>query len=177
MANVIFDYQPFLKSDILELRPLRTEDYDGLFAAAADPLIWELHPVKNRHEEETFKDFFRESLKSGGALVAIDAETRKIIGSSRYHGFDAEKSEIEIGWTFLARPYWGGTYNGQMKELMLDHAFQFVTNVIFLVGKENLRSQRAVEKIGGVRVGEQPDDGGYDSYKYRITASTFVRRA
>jgi len=173
--SVTFDYQPVLNGDKVELRPLHNGDYDGLFAAAADPLIWKLHPVTNRHEEESFRIYFRDALESGGALVAIDAKTQQIIGSSRYHGFDSAKSEVEIGWTFLARSYWGGTYNGQIKELMLNHAFKFVTSVVFLVGKTNLRSQRAVEKIGGVRVGEQPDDGGFDSYVYRITSSTLVR--
>ena len=42
----------------------------------------------------------------------IDVATQEIIGSSRYHGYDAGRSEVEIGWTFLARKYWGGRYNG-----------------------------------------------------------------
>lgn len=82
--------------------------------------------------------------------------------------------KVEIGWTFLARAYWGGVYNGEMKRLMLRHAFRFVDGVVFLVGKQNVRSQRAVEKIGGVRVGTRPDAGGHDSYVYRITATDFA---
>ena len=158
---MIFDYQPRLKGDLLELRPMKSEDCEGLFAAAADPLIWEQHPVKNRHEEDAFRVYFREARESGGTLVVVDSKTQQLIGSSRYHGFDRDKSEVEIGWTFLARTYWGGLYNGQIKDLMLKHAFKFVANVVFLVGKENLRSQRAVEKMGGARVGSKPDDGGY----------------
>ena len=94
-----------------------------------------------------------EALQSGGALIAIDRKTQRVIGSSRFHGYDREPSEIEIGWTFLARSHWGGAYNGEMKRLMLSHAFKFVDNVIFSIGSNNLRSQRAVEKIGGVRIG------------------------
>ena len=56
---------------------------------------------------------------------------------------ERKSREIEIGWTFLARSHWGGTYNGEMKQLMLRHAFKFVNSVIFLVGPQNLRSQRA----------------------------------
>ncbi|MBZ5534720.1 MAG: GNAT family N-acetyltransferase [Acidobacteriia bacterium] len=171
-----FDYQPVLKGDLIELRPLRSEDYDDLYAIAADPLIWEQHPVKNRHEEGIFRVFFREALASGSALIAVDAKTRRMIGSSRFHGYDRERSEVEIGWTFLARSHWGGIYNRQMKELMLQHAFRFVNCVVFLVGPQNLRSQRAVEKIGGVRVGSRPDAEGRDSHVYQITASTFVQR-
>ena len=171
-----FDYQPVLKADLVELRPLRSEDYDALYAVAADPLIWEQHPVKNRHEEGSFQVFFREAMASGGALLAIDTRTQRMIGSSRFHGYDKERSEVEIGWTFLARSHWGGVYNGQMKELMLQHAFRFVNCVVFLVGPRNLRSVRAVEKIGGVRVGSRPDAEGRDSYVYQITGSAYSQR-
>src|SRR3954453_19826959 len=159
-----FDLQPVLKGELLELRPLRVEDLDDLFAVASDPLIWEQHPANDRHQEEVFRAFFREALASGGALVAIDTRDGPISGASRFHGYDAERSEVEIGWTFLARSHWGGRYNGEMKQLMLQHAFRFVSCVVFLVGPQNLRSQRAVEKIGGVRVGWRPDGGGRDSY-------------
>ncbi|SPE43441.1 conserved hypothetical protein [Candidatus Sulfopaludibacter sp. SbA3] len=165
-----FDLQPILTGELLELRPLRPDDFDELYAAASDPLIWEQHPVSGRYKKEVFQGFFREALQSGGALIAIDRKDGRVIGSSRFHGLDSQKSEIEIGWTFLARTHWGGVYNGEMKQLMLRHAFQFVSRVIFLVGTENLRSQKAVERIGGVRVGSRPDAGGQHSYVYQITA-------
>ena len=168
-----FDYQPVLPGNLVELRPLRAEDFDELYGVAADPLIWEQHPDRNRHEEATFHAFFQEALTSGGALVAIDVGSRRIIGSSRFHGYDSERSEVEIGWTFLARSHWGGKYNGEMKRLMLQHAFRFVRSVVFLIGLQNVRSQRAVEKIGGIRVGTRRDAGGRDSYVYQITASAF----
>jgi RimJ/RimL family protein N-acetyltransferase len=168
-----FDLQPILKGDLLELRPLRAEDFDELYAVAADPLIWEQHPVKERYKEDVFKTFFREALESGGALIALDSKTGRVIGSSRFHGYDQEISEIEIGWTFLSRSRWGGSYNGEMKQLMLRHAFRFVNNVIFLIGAENFRSQRAVEKIGGVRAGSRPDGSGHDRFVYRLTAAAF----
>lgn len=171
-----FDLQPVLRGKLLELRPLRPEDFPALYAVAADPLVWEQHPRSDRYKEEIFREFFREAMESGGALVATDSADGRVIGSSRFHGYDEEKSEIEIGWTFLARSHWGGIYNGEMKQLMLRHAFSFVDSVIFLVGTQNLRSQRAVEKIGGVRVGARTDAGGRDSFVYQITASTFTRQ-
>ena len=64
-----FDHQPVLKGKLVELRPLRSEDHDDLYAVASDLLIWEQHPVKNRHEEVGFQVFFREALASGGALM------------------------------------------------------------------------------------------------------------
>jgi RimJ/RimL family protein N-acetyltransferase len=169
-----FDLQPCLKGDLLELRPLRPEDFRDLYAIAADPLIWEQHPCKDRYQEEVFKVFFREALESGGALLALDGKAGRAIGSSRFHGYDEERSEIEIGWTFLARSHWGGTYNGEMKRLMLRHAFKFVNSVIFRVGVQNFRSQRAVEKIGGARVGSSVDGSGRESVVYRIEASAFA---
>jgi N-acetyltransferase len=169
-----FDLQPCLKGDLLELRPLCAEDFRDLYAVAADPLIWEQHPSKDGYQEEVFKIFFREALESRGALIATDGKDGRAIGSSRFHGYDEEKSEIEIGWTFLARSHWGGTYNREMKQLMLRHAFRFVNSVIFLVGPHNFRSQRAVEKIGGVRAGSRFDGSGRESLVYRIEASAFA---
>jgi RimJ/RimL family protein N-acetyltransferase len=168
-----FDSQPVLRGALLELRPLRVGDYDALYCVAADPLIWVHHPVPDRFQEETFKDFFDEQLASGGALVAIDTRTSAVIGMSRFHGYDEERNEIEIGWTFLARSHWGGVYNRELKRLMLNHAFRFVRTVVFLVDPRNLRSQRAVEKIGGIPAGSRLDAGGRPSVAYQIDASTF----
>lgn len=165
-----FDLQPTLQGQLLWIRPLRQADFEDLYAVASDPLIWEQHPVQERYKEEVFQGFFREAMESGGALIAIDSKDSKIIGSSRFHAYDKEKSEIEIGWTFLARSHWGGAYNGEMKKLMLRHAFKFVDHVIFLIGPQNLRSQRAVEKIGGTRVGSRTDAAGRESFIYQITA-------
>jgi N-acetyltransferase len=148
-----FDLQPNLKGELIELRPLTPEDWDDLFAVASDPLIWEQHPESDRYKEDVFKVFFREALECGGAFIIIDNKTQQIIGSTRFYGYDPKKSEIEIGWTFLARNYWGGRYNRELKDLMLAHAFKFVENVVFLVGQTNIRSQKATEKIGGIRDG------------------------
>jgi RimJ/RimL family protein N-acetyltransferase len=152
------ELQPHLVGALLELRPLRLEDWDELFAVASDPAIWEQHPLRERYKEALFRDFFNGGLKSGGAFVAIDRKTGKIIGSSRYADYDPEKREVEIGWTFLATSYWGGVYNAEMKRMMLDHAFQFVDTVVLNVGVSNLRSQKAVEKIGGVVRGRKDVD-------------------
>jgi len=170
-----FDLQPTLTGELVVLRPLRAEDHDDLYAAAADPLIWEQHPDQTRHTLTGFATFFRESLASGGALLASDALTGRVIGSSRFFGYDEARSEVEIGWTFLARSHWGGRYNGEMKRLMLEHAFRFVDRVIFLVGPGNRRSQRAVAKLGAIRVGTRPDARSRDSILYEITAVAFTR--
>ena len=170
-----FDLQSVLRGELLVLRPLKPEDFDALYAVASDPLIWEQHPARDRYKEEVFSAFFSEALESGGAFAALDAKTGLIIGSSRFYGFDEARSEVEIGWTFLARSHWGGTYNGEMKQLMLEHAFKCVNRVVFLIGPHNLRSQRAVEKIGGIPAEPRLDRYGRERLVYEITASAFVK--
>jgi RimJ/RimL family protein N-acetyltransferase len=175
MSTIPFDLQPTLRGDLLELRPLRPDDWDALFRVARDPLIWEQHPEHDRWKEEVFRRFFQGALESKGAFVAIDRATGGVIGSSRYFGFDPVKNEVEIGWSFLARAYWGGTYNGEMKRLMIEHAFRSVARVIFVIGPENRRSRRAVEKIGGVRA-EEIEVRGERRVVYELTAEGYGGR-
>ncbi|MFL6583183.1 MAG: GNAT family N-acetyltransferase [Chthoniobacterales bacterium] len=172
-----FDLQPTLQGKLLHLRPLRPSDWDALYRVASDPLIWEQHPAPDRYREEVFREFFREALESGGAFVILDAKDGGVVGSSRYLGYNDEKSEVEIGFTFLARSHWGGVYNRELKELMLRHAFQFVRHVVFLVGPENWRSQKAMEKIGGVRAGERLNAKGRRNIVFQIDAPARVGAA
>ena len=141
-----FELQPTLTGELIELRPLRLDDFEELYRAASDPLIWEQHPEPMRHTREVFQRYLDTAIESGGAFAVIDRSTGRIIGSTRYWNLTGD--EVEIGWTFLQRAYWGGEYNGEMKRLLLDHAFRFVERVVFVIGEENLRSQKAVEKIG-----------------------------
>jgi len=147
-AGVEFDLQPTLKGDLIEVRPLTLEDFDALFAAASDPLIWKQHPENDRHKRAVFQRFFDGAIESEGAFAVIERNSGRIIGSSRYCNLNPAEREVEIGWTFLERAFWGGAYNRELKSLMLDHAFRFVDRVLFVVGEKNLRSQKALEKIG-----------------------------
>ena len=170
-----FDLQPVLQGERLHLRPLQAEDWQALYAVASDSLIWEQHPARNRHEMDVFRAFFDEALASGGALVVIDRANGLVIGSSRFHGYDEATSQVEIGWTFLSRLYWGGVYNGELKRLMLEHAFRFVESVIFVVGTRNVRSQKALEKIGAVKTGDTAPGAGGDSEVFRLTKAAFQK--
>ena len=165
-----FDLQPFLQGELLIVRPLRADDYDALYSAASDPLIWEQHP-EPRHQEATFRAFFDSHLASGGAVAVCERPTGAIIGTSRFHGFDAERSEVEIGWTFLQRPYWGGVYNRELKQLMVGHAFRFVESVVFLVHPDNMRSRRAVEKLGAQLIGRRHNADGRESLAFELRRS------
>ncbi|HWD39178.1 MAG TPA: GNAT family N-acetyltransferase [Fimbriimonas sp.] len=163
-----FELQPTLTAEFLELQPLREDDFEALFAVASDPLIWEQHPNSDRYREDVFREFFRGAMESGGAFKVVDRKTGQVIGSTRYANYREAESEIEIGWTFLARKYWGGRYNWEMKGLMLNHAFRFVETVVFHVGPTNWRSRKAMEKIGGVLNPNRPDSAARSSVTYEI---------
>jgi len=145
---VEFDLQPTLKGTLIEIRPLTREDFDALFAAASDPLIWEQHPENDRYTKEVFQRYFDGAIESKGAFAIVERKSGRIIGSSRYCNLNPVEGEVEVGWTFLERAFWGGSYNRELKTLMLDHAFRFVDRVLFVVGEKNLRSQKALAKIG-----------------------------
>jgi RimJ/RimL family protein N-acetyltransferase len=145
------DFQPTLIGPSITIRPIAAADWPELFAAGSDPEIWKVHPASDRYTEPQFRKFFDGAVASQMAFVFVDRATGRLIGSSRYYGYDPERSEIEIGWTFIARSHWGGGANREVKRLMLDHAFTFVDTVVFWVGEENWRSQGAMTKIGGVR--------------------------
>ncbi len=144
--------QVVLSNEIVVLRPLEIGDLEALFEVAKDPLIWEQHPSFDRYKREEFNTFFKESLDSGGALIVQDAKTSEVIGSSRYQPIPGVDHAIEIGWSFLARSCWGGTYNKAVKDLMISQAFEEVEMVIFYIHKQNIRSQKAVEKLGARRI-------------------------
>ncbi len=135
----------------ISLRPLVAADFEALHAAAADPLIWEQHPDPLRYEREAFRlKFFDPAVACNAAYVVVDNATGQLVGSSRYYERDDAKREIAIGYTFLARSHWGGSANREMKQLMLAHAFATgFERVWFHVGKTNMRSRKAMEKIGG----------------------------
>ncbi|MBI3440461.1 MAG: GNAT family N-acetyltransferase [Proteobacteria bacterium] len=147
-----FDLQPVLEGEMTELLPLKESDRDKLFAVASDPLIWEQHPQRDRYQRHVFNNFFADSIKSKGTLLVLDSKTKEAIGSSRYYDLNPAQS-VAIGYTFLSRSCWGKGHNQEMKRLMLDHAFQYVESVIFHVGENNMRSRKAMEKIGARLVG------------------------
>ncbi|MEW5797786.1 MAG: GNAT family N-acetyltransferase [Bacteroidota bacterium] len=151
-----FNFQPTLEDDLVILTPLQEDNFTALFNVASDQLLWEQHPAKQRSTFDGFTEFFNECLASGGSLLITDKKTGDVIGHSRYNTTEGMPNAIEIGWTYLARQCWGGKYNRAIKYLMLDHAFGSFDIVLFYVDKDNFRSQKAVEKIGGIRI-EHPE--------------------
>jgi RimJ/RimL family protein N-acetyltransferase len=142
-----------LKNDLVILTPLKTEDFELLYAVASDPLIWEQHPNPDRYKKEVFQNYFKGALESGGALTVKNAANGEIIGCSRYYDYLPDKKQIKIGYTFFGRSSWGKGFNNATKELMIRHAFAGVETIIFHVGVNNFRSRRAMEKLGAELLG------------------------
>jgi len=150
-----FELQPRLQNDLISLEPLQAGDFERLYAVAADPLIWEQHPSSDRYQRPVFENFFKGALESRGAFRVFDNTNGDLIGSSRYCDYDQAQRQISVGYTFIARSRWARHYNLALKTLMLDHAFKFVDRVTFKVGINNWRSRKAMEKLGGIYIGEE----------------------
>ena len=147
--------QPFLESELLIARPLLESDFDILYQAASDPLVWDQHPNKNRYKKPEFQNFFKGAMESKGALIVLNKLTGKVIGSSRFYNWAEADRSLYIGYTFFSRENWGKDYNRYLKTLMLNHAFTFAEKVIFHIGAENFRSQRSIEKLGAEKTGKE----------------------
>ncbi|MEO1054943.1 MAG: GNAT family N-acetyltransferase [Bacteroidota bacterium] len=144
--------QPTLENNIVSIRPLLESDFDSLYQVASDKEIWEQHPSHDRYQKEQFNKLFIKSMRSGAALLIIDQQSSKVIGSSRYQMAPNDSKTLEIGWSFLAKAYWGGKYNMAIKQLMIDHAFRHYEQVVFHIAKVNTRSIKAVEKLGATKI-------------------------
>jgi RimJ/RimL family protein N-acetyltransferase len=150
-----FELQPTtLQNKLVKLIPLKKEDFENLYKVASDPLIWEQHPNKNRYQRDVFEIYFTGAMESGGAFLIIDNQIQEIIGSSRFYEYNSEERSVAIGYTFLARDHWGSVYNTALKSIMIDHAFKFVNTVIFHIGSNNIRSQKAITKLGATKIAE-----------------------
>jgi RimJ/RimL family protein N-acetyltransferase len=171
-----FDLQPdFLHNDLLRLIPLKETDFEELYAVASDPLVWEQHPNKLRYQHDVFQNYFEGAILSKGAFLIRDAKTKEVVGSSRFYDYDEKGNSVLIGYTFIGRKFWGTGHNKALKKLMLDYAFQHVDKVYFHIGAFNYRSQKAIEKIGAIKVDEfEVEYYGEDSklnFVYLITKS------
>lgn len=161
------DWQPTLPGTLVSLRPLAPTDLEPLYAAASDPRIWAEHPSSDRHERAPFERFFARVIASGGALATLDAASGRLIGSSCYYDWIADERSITIGYTFLAREFWGTGANREMKRLMIDHAFRWAEVVRFNVAPRNARSRAALERIGARPEGERTIEAAGGS-EYRL---------
>lgn len=137
-----------LETEHARLELLQEHDFDKLYQVASDPNIWEQHPNKDRWQREVFAIFFEGALQSGSAYLIYDKITGELAGSTRFYDYNEEDNSIFIGYTFYATRFWGTGINKEVKKAMLDYAFQFADLVHFHVGVVNMRSRKAMEKLG-----------------------------
>lgn len=173
------DLQPtHLQNHLIRLVPLQEGDFEQLYGVASDPAIWEQHPQKDRYKRNVFQTFFESAVQSGGAFLILDNLTGKCIGSSRYYDYNGDEKTIAIGYTFLAKEYWGGNYNGALKTLMLRHIFQYVDAVVLHIGPHNIRSQKAALKVGArKKEGNYFDANGDEQYEYIIHKEAYLNKS
>ncbi|UTX48802.1 GNAT family N-acetyltransferase [Chryseobacterium sp. MA9] len=173
-----FSVQPVLENEEFQLIPLQQGDFESLYEVASDPKVWEQHPNKDRYKKEVFENFFTGAMESKGAFKIIEKATGDVLGSSRYYDFDEEDNHIFIGYTFYGTKSWGKGINPQVKKLMLDYIFQFVDKVHFHIGKENFRSQTALERLGGQKIAEEEvayfAEPTRTNFVYEITKEAWV---
>jgi len=176
-----FELQPRLQNDLIKLEPLEAGDFERLYAVAADPLIWEQHPSSDRYQRPVFENYFKGAMESRGAFRVFDNTDGELIGSSRFCDYDEPQRQISVGYTFIARSRWSRHYNLALKTLMLDHAFQFIDRVTFKVGINNWRSRKAMEKLGGIYIGEESvsysGEPSHPNVVFKIDAKDWANRA
>lgn len=150
-----FSTQPILEDENFKLLPLKESDFEKLYAVGSDPKIWEQHPNPERYKREFFEILFKGAMESKGAFLVVSKSSNEVLGTTRFYDFDEESRSILIGYTFYGRNSWGKGVNPTVKKLMLDYIFQFVDKVIFHVGKDNLRSRIAMDKLGAEFIKEE----------------------
>ncbi|MFN5422570.1 MAG: GNAT family N-acetyltransferase [bacterium] len=144
-----------LQNEIVILIPLKQEDFEELYSVASDPLIWEQHPNPDRYKRDVFLNYFQGAIQSNSAFLIKDAKTAHTIGCTRFYGYDPVNSSMHIGYTFFSRACWGKSFNRNTKKLMLAYAFTLVETVIFHIGSANMRSRKAIEKLGAKLIEEK----------------------
>jgi RimJ/RimL family protein N-acetyltransferase len=148
LNNVPQFFLPVLIGPSIRVRPIEQNDFEKLFLAASDPLIWQQHSEPNRWEKDVFSKFFAAASQPSSALVIEDRKSNEVIGTTRFYGLNRDQKSVAAGYTFLTRAYWGTGTNQELKKLILDHAFYFVEQVVFHASEGNLRSQAAIAKLG-----------------------------
>jgi RimJ/RimL family protein N-acetyltransferase len=149
-----------LKGPHVYLELLQTAHIPGLKQLAKNERIWEF--TKTLLVNDTYGEQFDRYIQTafdprntGGQVSFIIRRTRDnaLIGMTRYYGIEPSQKRISIGYTWYIPEVWGGVENKECKLLLLQYAFEILgfQRVQFDVAHQNVRSQKAVEKIGGTK--------------------------
>ncbi|MBV9773232.1 MAG: GNAT family N-acetyltransferase [Gemmatimonadetes bacterium] len=138
----------------VRLEPLSLAHVDALCEVGLDPELWRWTLTLIRTPEE-MRDFVETALREQAAGVSlpfatVDAATGRVIGSTRFGNVSREHRRVEIGWTWVARPWQRTPANTEAKYLMLRHAFETLgcVRVELKTDALNARSRAAILRIG-----------------------------
>ncbi len=176
------DVQPVtLKGRVVRLEPLTEAHIPDLAKAGLEEKIWHYMRYGQVETIEQLSQWVRELLLLQAAgtdlpFAVIYSATGRAVGSTRYLDIDHENRSVEIGGTWYGLDYQGTLVNTECKYLLLMHAFEVLgcVRVWFKTDRRNLRSQRAIERLGAVKEGMLrnhmilPDGTLRDSVMYSI---------
>ncbi|MEC0321591.1 GNAT family N-acetyltransferase [Bacillus subtilis] len=145
-----------LTGELIRVVPMDKSHIQGLYEAAKDENIWAHLPktITTLHDMEAFVEEALQTKESGTEFpfVIIHRETGKIVGTTRFLYMSSASRSLEIGWTWFHPPVWGTSVNTECKYLLLQYCYEQL-NTIRVQFERNIRSQKAIERLGAVKEG------------------------
>ena len=170
-----------LRARHVRLEPLSEEHVDDLFDGCADADVWRWMPVAAPSTVDDMRVVVGDALRESTAraripFAIIEQSTGRAIGSTSYLDVVPAHRRIEIGWTWLGKPWWRTAANTEAKLLLLGHAFDTLQarRVALKTDVRNDRSQAAIGRLGAQREGvlrshiERPDGSRRDTVYFSI---------
>ena len=145
---------PTLENEYVNLSPLNLDNYEKLISVASQEELVQYSP-SHIYTPDTLRNYVSIALeqKEGNTsipFIIFDKIKQQYAGSSRYMNIDWTNKVLEIGSTWIGREFHGSGLNGQIKYLMINHAFDEMDfeKIEFRIDERNIRSRKAVEKLG-----------------------------
>jgi len=148
-----------LENNVVLLRPLVREDSQALLAAGSYPEIWSYMSttIEDKSDVHNFVEnaLSNKSLMKEYPFVIVDKLSGQIIGSTRFMDIDSKHQRLEIGTTWLTPSFWRTAVNTNCKYLLLTYCFEVLglQRVQIKTDHDNIRSQKAIERIGATKEG------------------------
>jgi N-acetyltransferase len=152
-------YETIIRGQYIDLEQLTNDHISELESIAFDPLIWQNLPynITDKQSLETFvKDRQQKNLNEQLITYVIrNKANNQVCGSTGFNNIDVENHQLEIGPTWISPIVWGTKANVESKYLLLTFCFEkaSIMRVEFRTRETNIRSQKAIEKIGGIKEG------------------------
>ncbi|CAI6241227.1 GNAT family N-acetyltransferase [Bacillus subtilis] len=148
-----------LTGELIRVVPMDKSHIQGLYEAAKDENIWAHLPktITTLHDMEAFVEEALQTKECGTEFpfVIIHRESGKIVGTTRFLYMSSASRSLEIGWTWFHPSVWGTSVNSECKYLLLQYCFERLNTirVQFKTDERNIRSQKAIERLGAVKEG------------------------